>query len=246
MDPAGLLNLPTSHSSCSSEADFEESCDGVLGVMETMLSVAYKQAVNVITTGKSDRDVVAFNNLLSSLQISLLSWCHQQIVAPQTPKGRHASIFSVIKTYTQLMTNKAVALCRDVLEMVARAEEEAMATDEDHPFDVKTPEITLASLVTPLESSFMASTLRILVMTLSSKLASIVDSATRVHLLQTIMPLAAQFDTLAQKLPQFFYRVDSEEWHDYIADDVVLRTWDVESPHNYENNQHSIQVGWYR
>ena len=110
----------------------------------------------------------------------------------------------------------------------------------------KDPSVTLASLVTPLESSFMASTLRILVMTLSSKLAAIVDSTTRVHLLQTIMPLAAQFDTLAEQLPQFFYRVDSEEWHDFIADDVVLRTWDVESPHNYENNQHSVQVRRYR
>ena len=78
--------------------------------------------------------------------------------------------------------------------------------------------------------------------TLSSKLVSIVDSSTRVHLLHTVMPLATQFDALADKLPQLFYRVDSEEWHDFIADDVVLRTWDVESPHNYENNQHSHQV----
>ena len=128
---------PFLQSSATSEAEFEESCDGVLGVMETMLSVAYKQAINVITTGRSDRDVVAFNNLLSSLQISLLAWCHQQILAPNSPEGRHAAIFTVIKTYTQLMTNKAVALCRDALEMVARAREEAMATDEENPFDIK-------------------------------------------------------------------------------------------------------------
>ena len=175
------------------------------------------------------------------MQISLLSWCHQQIVAPQTPKGRHVAVFSVIKTYTQLMTNKAVALCRDVMEMAARVDD-APGEEEENPFDAKLPHASLATLVQPLESSFMASTLRILVTTLSSMLASIVDSPTRVHLLQTIMPLAAQFDSLAEKLPQFFYRVDSEEWHDFIADDVVLRTWDVESPHNYENNQHSIQV----
>jgi hypothetical protein len=46
------------------------------------------------------------------------------------------------------------------------------------------PPERMSELVLPLESSFMASTLRFLVVTLSSKLASIIDSTTRVHLLQ--------------------------------------------------------------
>ena len=184
VDPAGLLNLPSSAPNSSSSASnnndedaFEESCNGVLGVMETMLSVAYKQAVGVISTGRSDRDVVAFNNLLSSLQISLLSWCHQQILA--STKNRRAAVFSVVKTYTQMMINKAVALCKDVLEMSSDSSSTAstdFATQEDIVSSTDAPEecqkkkeaslvsknqnSTLASLVEPLESSFMASTLR--------------------------------------------------------------------------------------
>ena len=43
----------------------------------------------------------------------------------------------------------------------------------------------------------------------------------------------------------FCYRhcqITSDHWASVQTEDIVLRTWEVESSHNYENNQHQTQV----
>ena len=37
--------------------------------------------------------------------------------------------------------------------------------------------------------------------------------------------------------------MDSSDWQKLENKDVILRTWEVESAHNYDNNQHVTQVG---
>ena len=37
-------------------------------------------------------------------------------------------------------------------------------------------------------------------------------------------------------------QVDSNQWDKLEGGEVVLRTWEVESAHNYDNNQHITQV----
>ena len=56
------------------------------------------------------------------------------------------------------------------------------------------------------------------------------------------MPVTQELRKVAMKLPQFFYKVDSESWRKMESGEVVLQTWEVESSHNYENNQHLTQV----
>ena len=42
----------------------------------------------------------------------------------------------------------------------------------------------------------------------------------------------------------FLLKIDSEEWNKSQGQ-TVLRTWEVESPHNYENNQDISMVRKY-
>lgn len=37
------------------------------------------------------------------------------------------------------------------------------------------------------------------------------------------------------------YKVDQENWHQ-PQQPVVLRTWNMESPHNYENSRHETSI----
>ena len=39
-------------------------------------------------------------------------------------------------------------------------------------------------------------------------------------------------------------QLDSDKWNQINTGEVVLRTWEVESSHNYENNMHVTQV-WH-
>ena len=41
-------------------------------------------------------------------------------------------------------------------------------------------------------------------------------------------------------------QVSSEQWQQTEQGEVTLRTWDLESSHNYENNQHNNQVRAHR
>jgi len=36
--------------------------------------------------------------------------------------------------------------------------------------------------------------------------------------------------------------MNSKHWQSVQTEDIVLRTWEVESAHNYENNVHFTQV----
>ena len=37
-------------------------------------------------------------------------------------------------------------------------------------------------------------------------------------------------------------QITSDHWQSVQTEDIVLRTWDVESAHNYENSMHFTQV----
>lgn len=40
----------------------------------------------------------------------------------------------------------------------------------------------------------------------------------------------------------FLFQMTSDHWQSVQTDDIVLRTWEVESAHNYENSMHFTQV----
>ena len=40
----------------------------------------------------------------------------------------------------------------------------------------------------------------------------------------------------------YHYKVDSAHWQTVECRDEVLKTWEAESAHNYEHNQHHVQV----
>ena len=41
----------------------------------------------------------------------------------------------------------------------------------------------------------------------------------------------------------FLFQLTHDFWLHSDKDEVVLKEWEVESPHHYENNQHISQVG---
>lgn len=57
-----------------------------------------------------------------------------------------------------------------------------------------------------------------------------------------MMPMMDELRKSARALPQFFYGNENEAWKESLQNDVVLRTWEVESAHDYENNLNIKQV----
>ena len=47
---------------------------------------------------------------------------------------------------------------------------------------------------------------------------------------------------MTQRVCVYTLQVDSDQWRRGSDGQVTLRTWEMESPHCYENNQHTIQV----
>ena len=65
-----------------------------------------------------------------------------------------------------------------------------------------------------------------------------------VTLLRTLQILNAELKKLSHDLPELFHQSTPDDWNEK-QENVVLRTWDVESKHNYDNNMHLMTVRCY-
>ncbi|XP_077980047.1 zinc finger ZZ-type and EF-hand domain-containing protein 1-like [Glandiceps talaboti] len=208
VDPSGLLTLP----STSPKEDFD--IEPVLSVMETLLSVAFREC-EAILEGKELKDVSSnLVQLLCALQTSLMSWCHEQLQSENT-KHREPAVAMILR-YCGMQSDKACSII-DALCKIKN----------------KDP------LIDQLEKSFLATSLRQLILSLALlseyKLPSI-------SLLKNLQPISEKLRTLAPEMPKVFHDVDSDAWRLVNQENVVLRTWNIESTHNYENNLHITQI----
>ncbi|XP_064597879.1 zinc finger ZZ-type and EF-hand domain-containing protein 1-like [Liolophura sinensis] len=212
VDPSGLLDLPKHPS-----ADFESG--PVLSVMDTLISVSYREFCGALQAEDVSEQHNHLVHLVCCLQTSLLSWCWRHLTVKEEDVWRTVAS-QVITQYTVNVGQKAA----DALRLLNGMDPEK-----------------LTRLFPKLLVSFLGSVVRQMVCLLTS-IGSQCDSRHRVATLNNLQPALMELCKLSHLVPDIFPKIGSEHWSQVNAEDVVLRTWHVESSHNYENNQHTTQV----
>ncbi|XP_035685693.1 zinc finger ZZ-type and EF-hand domain-containing protein 1-like [Branchiostoma floridae] len=216
VDPSGLLALPTA----DSKEDFK--VDQALAVMDTLLSVAHRECSSTLAGERgSDGRASFLVRLLCSLQGSLATWCCKQMEGEdgKVPPAQESVglATTLLQKYTFLLSRHCTELLGNLVEMGQKAE----------------------AALANLQHSFIATALPQMIVWLMLLCEKPIPHVSTMH---TLQPVAAELHRLAKNLANTFYKLDSEQWSSIGNDQVVLRTWHVESPHNYENNQHSTQI----
>ncbi|XP_036975972.1 zinc finger ZZ-type and EF-hand domain-containing protein 1 isoform X2 [Acanthopagrus latus] len=194
-------------------SDFDIS--PILSVMETLLLVATRECEVMMVDGKGGASRTVLLSLFWALQGSLISWCYLQL------KGGTS-------------TSVAMDLARDILlkyvdQFLGSIKATLGSLLERH---------TGAEITEKLGSSILATVFRQL-MILLLELCSL-DIPHSV-LLKSFSSLVELLKSLSSDTGDIFSKADQESWHQ-PQQPVVLRTWNMESPHNYENSRHETTV----
>ncbi|XP_076459760.1 zinc finger ZZ-type and EF-hand domain-containing protein 1-like isoform X2 [Babylonia areolata] len=213
VDPHGLLDLP--------KVPTETFDPGrVLEVMRTLVVVAGQELAVAVSRDEDRLEITHLIRLISALQTSLLVWCWQQLLDPDTPERLRATACHMLVTYSSHVSVKAVEAC----QLLKKKEKSK-----------------LEEYVKNLSPAFLSSIVRQLVLILMFMVDSM-DSNSRVAVLQSFYTLFQELTSMEETAPSLFPEMTSDSWFDMKNEDIVLRTWDVESPHNYDNNSSITQV----
>ncbi|PVD39043.1 hypothetical protein C0Q70_01670 [Pomacea canaliculata] len=213
VDPRGLLELPKVPTE-----SFEPG--PVLEVMQTLVLVAGQEFAMAVSRDDFSQHMTYLICLTGSLQTSLMVWCWQQLTDSEAPEQLKEKAMNMVITYSTHVASKAVEACQ-LLQKKDQAKVE--------------------ELVREMNPAFLSSIVRQLVLILMF-LVDKMDSHSCVTLLHSFYPLSQQLSSLEKMAPALFPEITSENWCDMKNDDIVLRTWDVESPHNYDNNSSIAQL----
>ncbi|XP_070699308.1 zinc finger ZZ-type and EF-hand domain-containing protein 1 [Pempheris klunzingeri] len=194
-------------------SDFDIS--PILSVMETLLLVATRECevLMVDESGGASRTVLL--SLFWALQGSLLSWCYLQLKGGASTAIAMELARDILLKYVDQFLGSVKATLGSLLERYTGAE----ITDK-------------------LGSSILATVFRQL-MILLLELCSL-DIPHSV-LLKSFSSLVELLKSLSSDTGDIFSKVDQESWHQ-PQQPVVLRTWNMESPHNYENSRHETSI----
>ncbi|XP_071105472.1 zinc finger ZZ-type and EF-hand domain-containing protein 1-like isoform X1 [Haliotis cracherodii] len=190
----------------------------VIDVMQTLIVVAGQEFEASLDSAEQNEKLTYLIRLTGSLQTSLLTWCWQQMM-----DGDDAMKLTAVQTalkYSIHVSNKGV----EALKLFKRQ-----------------PKEKIEQLVKALQPAFLSSVIRQLVLILTY-LCDHFDCQSRVSLLHNFQLLSQELVSMASTFPDLFPKITSENWGDMKADDIVLRTWSMESPHNYDNNSYITQV----
>ncbi|RUS90800.1 hypothetical protein EGW08_001419, partial [Elysia chlorotica] len=160
--------------------------------------------------------------LAASLQTSLFSWLWQQLETKSVtddPK-LYQIVQTMIKEYTQDVADKAhqffeIFRSMDSKDLRKKAQQE--------------------------EPSFLHIIMRQLVLLLTTVVDKL-DIQTKVELLQCFRKLIISMSEAAKANPDIFLDITSECWEKVDTEETVLRTWEIESPHDYHNHSNIVQV----
>ncbi|XP_041807765.1 zinc finger ZZ-type and EF-hand domain-containing protein 1 [Chelmon rostratus] len=194
-------------------SDFDIS--PILSVMETLLLVATRECEVMMVDGSGGASRTVLLSLFWALQDSLLSWCYLQL------KGGAS-------------TGVAADLARDILIQYVAQFLGSMKASLGSLLE----RYTGAEITDKLGSSILATVFRQL-MILLLELCSL-DIPHSV-LLKSFSSLVELLKSLASDTGDIFSKADQDSWHQ-PQQPVVLRTWNMESPHNYENSRHETAI----
>ncbi|XP_035290326.1 zinc finger ZZ-type and EF-hand domain-containing protein 1 isoform X2 [Anguilla anguilla] len=193
-------------------ADFDIS--PILTVMDTLLHVATRECEVMMADASGGQSRKVLLSLFWALQGSLLSWCYLQL------KGGSSTI--------------AADLARDILlKYVDRFLDSTQAI-----LLSLLKESSGAKMVEKLSSSILAMATRQLAIFLL-ELCSL--DIPHCILLRSFSSLVELLKNVFNDTEDIFSKVDLENCQQ-PQQPVVLRTWNMESPHNYENSRHETTV----
>ncbi|XP_042373025.1 zinc finger ZZ-type and EF-hand domain-containing protein 1-like, partial [Plectropomus leopardus] len=194
-------------------SDFDIS--PILSVMETLLLVATRECEVLMVDESSGASRTVLLSLFWALQGSLLSWCYLQLKGGTSTAVAMELARDILLKYVDQFLGSVRGILGSLLERYSGA----AVTDK-------------------LGSSILATVFRQL-MILLLELCSL-DIPHSV-LLSSFSSLVELLKSLSSDTGDIFSKADQESWHQ-PQQPVMLRTWSLESPHNYENSRHETSI----
>ncbi|XP_023145659.2 zinc finger ZZ-type and EF-hand domain-containing protein 1 [Amphiprion ocellaris] len=194
-------------------SDFDIS--PILSVMETLLLVATRECevMMVDESGGASRTVLL--SLFWALQGSLLSWCYLQLKGGSSTAVAMELARDILLKYVDQFLGSIKIVLGSLLERY-----------------------TAAKITDKLGSSILATVFRQLMIFLLELCSLDIPHSV---LLKSFSSLVELLKSLSSDTGDIFSKVDQDSWHQ-PQQPVVLRTWNMESPHNYENSRHETSI----
>ncbi|XP_053187523.1 zinc finger ZZ-type and EF-hand domain-containing protein 1 isoform X2 [Scomber japonicus] len=194
-------------------SDFDIS--PILSVMEILLLVATRECevMMVDESGGASRTVLL--SLFWALQGSLLSWCYLQLKGGASTPIAMDLARDILLKYVDQFLGRVKTILGSLLERYTGAE-----------------------ITNKLGSSILATVFRQLMVFLLELCSLDIPHSL---LLRSFSSLVELLKSLASDTGDIFSKVDQESWQQ-PQQPVVLRTWNMESPHNYENSRHETSI----
>uniref|UniRef100_A0A7N6B3A3 Zinc finger, ZZ-type with EF hand domain 1 n=1 Tax=Anabas testudineus TaxID=64144 RepID=A0A7N6B3A3_ANATE len=194
-------------------ADFDIS--PILSVMETLLLVATRECEVMMVDESSGASRTVLLTLFWALQGSLLSWCYLQLKVGASTAITMELARDILLKYVDQFLGSIKTILGSLLERYTSAE----ITDK-------------------LGSSILTTVFRQLMIFLLELCSLDIPHSL---LLRSFSSLVELLKSLSTDTGDIFSKVDQESWHQ-PQQPVVLRTWNMESPHNYENSRHETSI----
>ncbi|KAM9386110.1 zinc finger ZZ-type and EF-hand domain-containing protein 1 [Pholidichthys leucotaenia] len=194
-------------------SDFDIS--PVLSVMETLLLVATRECdvLMVDEGGGASRTVLL--SLFWALQGSLLSWCYLQLKGGTSTAVCMDLARDILLKYVDQFLGSVRSILGSLLQRYSGAE-----------------------VTAKLGSSILATVFRQLIIFLLELCPLDIPHS---RLLKSFSPLITLLKSLSTDTGDIFSQENQDNWQQ-PQQPVVLRTWNVESPHNYENSRHETSI----
>ncbi|KAK2828812.1 hypothetical protein Q5P01_019846 [Channa striata] len=187
----------------------------ILSVMETLLLVATRECevMMVDESGGASRTVLL--TLFWALQGSLVSWCYLQLKGVASTAVGVELARDILLKYVDQFLGSVKAILSSLLERY-----------------------TSAQITEKLGSSILTTVFRQLLIFLLELCPLDIPHS---PLLKSFSSLVELLKSLSSDTGDILSKVDQESWHQ-PQQPVVLRTWNMESPHNYENSRHETSI----
>ncbi|XP_028276707.1 zinc finger ZZ-type and EF-hand domain-containing protein 1 [Parambassis ranga] len=194
-------------------SDFDIS--PILSVMETLLLVATRECEVLMVDGSSGASRTVLLSLFWALQGSLLSWCYLQLKGGASTAVAMELARDILLKYVQQFLGSIRTVLSALLETY-----------------------TCAEITEKLGSSILATVFRQLMIFLLELCSLDIPHSV---LLKSFSSVVELLKSLSSDTGDIFSKADQESWHQ-PQQPVVLRTWNMESPHNYENSRHETTI----
>ncbi|KAF3706699.1 Zinc finger ZZ-type and EF-hand domain-containing protein 1 [Channa argus] len=187
----------------------------ILSVMETLLLVSTRECevMMVDESGGASRTVLL--TLFWALQGSLVSWCYLQLKGVASSAVAVELARDILLKYVDQFLGSIKIILSSLLERYTNAE-----------------------ITEKLGSSILTTVFRQLMIFLLELCPLDIPHS---PLLKSFSSLVELLKNLTSDTGDILSKVDQESWHQ-PQQPVVLRTWNMESPHNYENSRHETSI----